>query len=280
MRRPASRRPPKLPDVVEPTPTPSSEKAPPSARQQLRNQHVVGAHARLGREELRARLRRVANGDPEALLGLAPFADPPVDIEMMLDVLARRLGYEERGANVVIDPDVAIAAMANAVERIRAVARHDGRIAVATSRPASMLGVMQALACVAEIDGGTVLGMTRTTPFKIDGRSNRHLWWYGGVAAVSDGTSVIPVRRSDAAEEWLFLLGRPDLVIADGPFAGVALANGIETVAFADLDDAALALAAEAGLPVSLVPVDTGRPPMAYAPLLATALAPAVPAGS
>jgi hypothetical protein len=264
MRRPASRKPPRLPDFT-PVQTPRAEKVL-TPRQRLKGEHVVGTHARFGREELRARLRRVVSGDPEYLLGLEPFED--VTLDDVLAAMARHFAYVENGASVAIDGNAALAQMARAVERVRSVAAHGGSIGLATSRPASMLGILQALACVAEIDGGDIMTLSRSAAFKVDGRSNRRLWWYGGVAAVSDGTSIIPVRRVDAAEEWLFLIGRPDLVIADGPFAGVAIASGIETVAFADLDDGVLALAADAGLPVSIVPVDTSRPPMAYAALL------------
>lgn len=265
MRRPASRRPPKIPDP--PAPKPAGPRRAPTPTQQLRAQHVFGTHAGLGREELKARLKRVVAGEAEALLGLAPFEG--ATLESAFAAITVHLGYEEHGANVAIDGRVTMDRMREAIARIRDVAHHRGTVAVATSRPAAMLGLLQALACLAEVDGAEVLGLARTAPFKADGRSNRRLWWYGGVAAISDGESIVPVRRPDAAQEWLFLLGRPDLVVADGAFAGVALAAGIETVAFADLDDAALALAADAGLPITLVPLDTARPPMAYAALLA-----------
>jgi Phosphatase len=70
------------------------------------------------------------------------------------------------------------------------------------------------------------------------------------------------------AEEWLFTLARPDIVVADHTYAGVAVAAGLEVVAFADLDAVALAVAAWQGRALRLVPLDDRRPPGAYAGLL------------
>ena len=46
------------------------------------------------------------------------------------------------------------------------------------------------------------------------------------------------------------------------------VAAGIETVAFADLDAPALSVAATRGRPLTLVPLDETRPPVAYDGLL------------
>jgi hypothetical protein len=48
----------------------------------------------------------------------------------------------------------------------------------------------------------------------------------------------------------------------------VALAQGIEVVAFADLDAVALAVAEWRGGAVRIVPLDERRPPQAYSPLV------------
>ena len=55
-------------------------------------------------------------------------------------------------------------------------------------------------------------------------------------------------------DEWLFAVGRPDLVVADGIFARQAIAAGLETVAVADLDAPEAALAAYRGRPVVVIP--------------------------
>ena len=57
------------------------------------------------------------------------------------------------------------------------------------------------------------------------------LRWVDGVAVVTDGQSLCATRGPEAAQEWLFLIPRPALVIADGPYADVALDAGIEVIA-------------------------------------------------
>jgi hypothetical protein len=63
-------------------------------------------------------------------------------------------------------------------------------------------------------------------------------------------------------------LARPDLVVADHAYAGVASAAGLEVVAFADLDAVALAVAAWQGRAMRVIPLDDRRPPSAYDGLL------------
>jgi len=65
----------------------------------------------------------------------------------------------------------------------------------------------------------------------------------------------------------LFTVGRPSLAVADGVFAVAAIAAGLDTIAFADLDAPAPALAAARGRPVEVVTVASGRPPGAYLPV-------------
>ena len=100
------------------------------------------------------------------------------------------------------------------------------------------------------------------------GPSGRRIRWIDHVAVLTDGAALLADDAVDAAEEWLFTLARPDLVVADHVYAGVASASGLEVVAFADLDAVALAVAAWQGRAVRIVPLDDRRPPAAYAGLL------------
>ena len=77
-----------------------------------------------------------------------------------------------------------------------------------------------------------------------------------------------PTTRSTRPRSGCSRLARPDLVVADHVYAGVASASGLEVVAFADLDAVALAVAAWQGRAVRIVPLDDRRPPAAYAGLL------------
>jgi hypothetical protein len=108
---------------------------------------------------------------------------------------------------------------------------------------------------------------------RVDGRSERYLRWVDGVAVVTDGQSLCSVRAIEAAQEWLFMIPRPALVVADGPYAEVAADAGIEVIAFAGLDRCSLAVATEKFRRCLVVPMWTDRAPREYRPLLERALA-------
>lgn len=239
----------------------------PTDEQLLTRAHVAGTHRRLGRSELRALARRYEHGDSQLRLGLPDeFIVPALDVHA---ALGEMWGCTERNGSVTIDPKRTLGGLEAMLERLDDVSGRSGRVMVATARPASLLGLHLALARRARCLGAEVLENARSGEFRVDGRRGRRIWWIGGVAVVTDGAELLAVRGTQAGDEWLFHLPRPDLVVADGPFAGMAVREGHETLAFADLDDFALGVAAAAGRPVTLVPLDTVRPPASYAPLLA-----------
>ena len=145
------------------------------------------------------------------------------------------------------------------------VARGGGRLAFATARPAALLQLYRRLAVCAAAQGAEVLAGEESSTF---GPSGRRIRWIDHVAVLTDGAALLAADAVEAAEEWLFTLARPDLVVADHVYAGVASASGLEVVAFADLDAVALAVAAWQGRAVRIVPLDDRRPPAAYAGLL------------
>jgi hypothetical protein len=69
------------------------------------------------------------------------------------------------------------------------------------------------------------------------------------------------------------MIPRPALVVADGPYADVAVDAGVEVIAFAGLDHCSLAIGAGQAPGCLVVPMWTDRPPGAYRPLLERALA-------
>ena len=109
-------------------------------------------------------------------------------------------------------------------------------------------------------------------PVDPERRPRRWLWWHGGVAAVSDGEQLLADESIEAADEWLFAVGRPGLVVADHAFAGLAAQAGLDTWALADLDAPALAVAARRDAPLRVVPVEDRCPPQAFDPLVDAAL--------
>jgi len=229
----------------------------------LKREHVAGRSTRFGRDEIVGIMRRLTIGAPSTRLGLAPFDSLP--LTHVEAAVAATYGWTGDGPRARIAPKRTVAGFTAACERILEVAHGGGSIAFATARPASLHHLYRALATAADEAGATVLAADETVPL---GPSGQRLWWIDRVAVLTDHSSLLGHDSIDAAREMLFALPRPDLVVADRMFAGVAVAGGTEVVAFADLDAVALAVAAWQGRAVRVVPLDDRRPPSAYLPLV------------
>jgi hypothetical protein len=264
-RRNRSRLPPRLDDARRAaTPRAAAPNADTRAtlRDELKRAHVAGRSTRFGRDEVVAMMRRVAAGAPPVRLGLDPLGPP--SYAQVEAAVAAIYGWEGDGPRARIAASRTADAFDIAVARLLEVARARATLAFATARPASLLPLHCALADAAADAGGTVLQLRESGPI---GAGGRRLRWLDGVAVLTDGVQLFGDDDVHAAEELLFALPRPDLVVADRCFAGVALAAGLEVVAFADLDAVALAVAAHRGRAVRVVPLDERRPPAAYEPL-------------
>ncbi len=264
-RRPKSRLPPKLPDPVrERAPAPPRG---PSAREQLKHARVAGRSTEFGSEEIAAVMRRVTRNDRTALLGCAPFEG--ITLDQVRDAVAAVYGWEGDGPRARIDATRTLERFDAARARVLEVAHRGGRLAFATGVPAALFTLHRALAHAAEAAGGDVCTSDESATLDGRGRGASRLRWLDRVATVSDGRALLTdVRAPRAAEELLFTVGHPDLVVADRSFAGHALACGLEVVAFAGLDALALAVAEWRGQAVRVVPLDEHRPPGAYQPLV------------
>ena len=263
-RRPRRNRPPRLDvDPVATTfdPVAAATNEPqakaPTLRRRVVEARIAGPHAHFGRDAVRASIRSLVNGDRRARLGCDGLDGCSPD--EVRDALASTHGWDPNAARAAIDPDSTLAAIEAAGLRIAEAAQAGARIAVATSRPASLLGLAQFVASEAAALGGRVLVSDRAA---IDGAAGRDLWWIGGVAVLTDGSALLA--SDGAADDWLFAVGRPDLVVADRAYAGSALRAGCEVVAWVDLDAPALSLAAARGRRILVVPLDERRPAASY----------------
>lgn len=280
-RRPRRNRPPRLDDLPAFATAETNEHGDepgdegrarvPTLRRALLDARITGPHTRLSRDAVRHAARALVNGDPRARLGCDALDGCTPD--EVRDALVASHGWDPTSARAAIDPDCTLAGARAAAGRIAAAKAAGARVALATSRPASLLGLTQWIADDLA-DGATILESDRAT---IDGASGREVWWIGGVAVITDGAALLGVDGVSGADDWLFAVGRPDVVVADRGFAGAALRAGCEVIAWADLDAPALALAAARGRPVVVVPVNEQRPSAAYAALAHVVLDPQEP---
>lgn len=226
---------------------------------------VAGAASRPGPTELRRVVERLARGDRHAWGALRP----PGGVTAIELWAAVEEVFGATASDPSIDPVRTLDGAARAAARVRAVAEYGGRIAFATATPGSFLPLHLAIARLARAAGAEVPDPADAGPIRADGRSGRCLRWFDGVAAVSDGAGLCATRDAEPAREWLFVLARPALVVADGSFADVAWEAGLEVVGLAGLDHAGLAVPAARGDRCVVVPLRNGMPPRAYAAVTA-----------
>jgi hypothetical protein len=208
-------------------------------------------------------IERVVAGDRAALGELAPIAHATLPGAWA----AVHDTYGATADDPRIDPARTLAATAHAAARIGVVGAAGGRVALATAAPASLLPLLFAFARLVRGAGGEVVDCADVGPMRADGRSGRFLRWVGGVGAVTDGESLCATHDGAVAREWLFVVPRPALVIADGVFAEASVSAGLEVVALAGLDRSALAISVHAALGL-VVPMRTDCPARAYAPVI------------
>jgi hypothetical protein len=263
-RRPRSRRPPRLDDLpssTAPTQPASDDTGPPPLSQQLAERRVAGAHTRLGPGEVSAVVGRLSAGHADATLGLDLGRITREEAEAALESV---WGTDAGATRMTIDPAHTAVAAARASARLVAVAADRGRVALATGRPASLLSAYGAIAAALDDAGARVVDLGAFGPF----HGSRLLWWVDGVAVVTDGASLLADSGLGTGEEWLFAIGRPDLLVCDRGFAAAGVAAGIETIALADLDAVVLGVAERRERAVRVVPIDEQRPPGAYDPIV------------
>jgi hypothetical protein len=235
----------------------------------LERARVAGNDMGIGPRELRSYIERVVAGDRRALGNLAPI--PSVTVVDAWRAVGTVFGASKDEPR--IDASRTLGAFDRAVERIRAVGTAGGSIAFATARPASLLPLHHAIARFARAAGAIVADSPDAGPIRADGRSPRWVRWIDGVAVVTDGAGLLATNDGEPAGEWLFLTPRPALAVVDGPFGEVAFEGGLEIVAFAGLDRAALAVAAARHPRATVVPIRTDRSPASYGSLTARMVA-------
>ncbi len=254
----ARSRPPRLELRVGSAPAPS----PPTLLDLIERSKVAGpGGAGLGATELRRKIELLATGDRRELGELAPIAG--ITVESAWSAVTGTFGATPGAPH--IDAARTASAVRAASARVRSVASMGGRVAIATSRPASLLMLHLAFTALVRDNDGELIDLADFGPIRADGRTSRWLRWIGGVAVVTDGKALCATGDGEAAREWLFAMPRPALVVADGPFAEVAWEAGIDVVALTGLDRPALAAAAKRDGHDIVVPLRTDRPTRAYA---------------
>ncbi len=228
---------------------------------------VAGTNTSHGAENNLYKIDLLLEGDPTQTFGMEELLEG-VSFEEAYGAVTRQTGYppdaEETEGSGCIDPARTAAGLVEAGERIRAVAEGGGSFVFATGHPGALLSYYLDLAAwVRDLGGKALIAWT-------DGRYERNtmLDWVGAVGVLGDGASLRHTHDAGPMLDLLRELDGIDLVVADHGFAGAAVAAGIPVVSIMDTNDPGLAVVADRGADLTVVPMDDNRPQRSYASAL------------
>jgi hypothetical protein len=211
----------------------------------------------------------LAAGDPDKSLGLE---FPGLSVEEAMEAVAALCGCSadprDREGPGVIDPDRTIAETEAMAVRLAQAADRGERVLVCTGHPTGLLPLYMAVVRALARSGAKILMPRQEERIRGVLRGRRLLVrYFDGVGVLTDGVNLL--HTHDARPMEALLEGAtPDLVLADHGFAGAAVARGIETLAFNDVNDPALAAAKARRSIDVVVPLDDNLPPDHYDPLV------------
>jgi histidinol phosphate phosphatase hisN-like protein len=230
---------------------------------------LVAGPTRTPRDNAVRNARLLAAGDPDKALG---FSFEGLDLQEVMDAVAALCGCSADPTDTegpgYIDPDRTLDALEAMAARLGRAARGGERVLICTGHPTGVMALDMAVSRALTEAGVKVLTPREGERLQRDhhGRKMR-IEYLDGVGVLSDGARLLHTHESWPMEALLDGVDRPDLVLADHGFAGAAVERGIETVAFNDVNDPAIAVAKARGKIDVVVPLDDNVAPSLYAPL-------------
>jgi hypothetical protein len=211
----------------------------------------------------------IAAGDPEQCFGLSGLQRyTPAEV---LDQVAAQFGWrhtegEPADGPTWIDPQLLLAEIDRAAERLATAAAEGQHVLFATGHPTGLLGLYQQL-CVAMRDAGAKVSRPGDGLAFSFGGHRRRILYVGRVAVLASGANLYHTHHAHPMELVLEQAGEVDLVVGDHGWAGAAAERGIDVVAVADINDPALAMAKAEGRAGVVLGMDDNVMPAAYDPL-------------
>lgn len=238
-----------------------------AARAELVANRVVGRHGSHTRANNISKIRALVDGDEGSSFGLSGMTRYSVDD--VLSFLAELTGCSTDVADLsgedTLDPDLTVAAIARAAERLADAARRGATLFAGTGHPTGLLEHHMRIVDAYRRAGGKVVRPREEEKWPF-GRGRGEIRYVGGVGCLAEGASLrhthseAPMEAVLEAEPW------PEIVLGDHGFAGAAVERGIPAIAVMDINDSALAVAVAEGRDVIVLPMDDNRPPRMYKP--------------
>jgi histidinol phosphate phosphatase hisN-like protein len=232
---------------------------------------LVAGPTRTTRHNAVRNAQLLARGDEDKMLG---FSFEDLDIQEVMDAVAALCGCSADPAETegpgYIDPDRTIDELEAMAGRLQAAARRGERVLLCTGHPTGPLPLYQAVARELAEAGCKIL-----TPREGERLGRDHhggslkVLFLDGVGVLADGARLLHTHEAWPMWRLLEAAETPDLVMADHGFAGGAVEAGVETIAFNDVNDPAIAVAKARRKIDVVVPLDDNVPPSLYDPLTA-----------
>lgn len=240
-----------------------------ATRDALERAGITGHHRSHRRRGSIEKIDKLLAGDPDATFGLTGVeAYSARDVlGFMADLTGCPTDIGDLDCDDWIDPELTLAGIVAAAERLRDAARRGATLLVVTGHPTGMLEHHIRVVDGYTAAGGKLLRLRENETFPIGSKGRMHEVRYtGGVGCLADWGQLLHTHESAAMEGLLEADPWPDLVLGDHGFAGAAIERGIPTIAVMDINDHALAVAHAQGRDVTIVPMDDNRLPHLYEP--------------
>ena len=228
----------------------------------------------------------VAAGRVEHSFGLSGL-DSFTPAEVLAEI-ERQFGWtptpgEPADGPTWIDPDLVLAELDRAAERLAVAARAGERVLLASGHPTGVLSLHQQVAVALRQGGAKLLHPGDGLRLDLDGHA-RQVRYLLDVAALTSGANVY---HTHDARPMQHVLDRAeaesqpiDLVVGDHGWAGAAVERGIDVVAVADINDPALPLAKAQGRAGVVIGMDDNVPLPRHYDRVAEYLTRLIPASS
>jgi histidinol phosphate phosphatase hisN-like protein len=245
---------------------------PAPSRDDLREHLVAGRIAgsvQTPARDVLYKAQQVADGDPRHCFGLSGL-DRYTQAEVLEQVRAQ-FGWtptpgEPEEAPTWIDPDLLLAELDRAAERLALAGREGQRVLLASGHPTGVMALHQQVAQALRAAGAKLLRPADGRGFVFEERP-RMIRYVLDVAVLSSGANLYHTHAAEPMELVLAQVDEVDLVVGDHGFAGAAAERGIDVVGIADINDPALPMARAEGRAGVVLGMDDNVLPRHYDPL-------------
>jgi hypothetical protein len=220
-------------------------------------------------DDVLRKARHVADGDPRHCFGLSGMGT--YDVADVLEQISEQFGWapspDDRPHDpTYIDPDLVLAELDRAAERLALAGRQGERVLLATGHPTGILAMWQQVGLALQAAGAKLLRPADGISVVV-ARGTRRIQYVLNVAVLSSNADLFHTHEAEPMEAVLDRVEDVDLVVADHGWAGAAAERGIDVVSVADVNDPALPMAKAEGRAGVVIGMDDNVLPAHYDPV-------------